>query len=115
MQIGGSKPVDERLAFHGTSQEVMELILKGGFKIGGQEVGVASGSAYGQGVYTSEEPAFALHYIKTTGLTSLLLVKVLLCPKTNKVFSQDGTTLQQIISPVKHQCLPSYLVHFTKR
>lgn len=110
-----SNPPDERLAFHGTSQDVMELIITGGFKIGGQEVKVASGTAYGQGVYTSEEPAFAQRYIKTTGLTSLLLVKVLLTPDTRKVFGSDQQTLQQIISPNKYQVLPSYLVHFTKR
>mmetsp|Transcript_5068 Transcript_5068/g.6705 ORF Transcript_5068/g.6705 Transcript_5068/m.6705 type:complete len:226 (-) Transcript_5068:208-885(-) len=114
-RIGVSKPVEERLAFHGTSQDVMEIILKTGFKIGGKDVAIASGAVYGYGVYTSEEPAFALGYIKTTGLTSLLFCKVLIDPATTIVQSQNKGAIQQIISPDKRQVLPSYLVHFTRR
>mmetsp|Transcript_1985 Transcript_1985/g.2820 ORF Transcript_1985/g.2820 Transcript_1985/m.2820 type:complete len:947 (-) Transcript_1985:117-2957(-) len=113
--IGVKKPVEERLSFHGTRQDVLELIVKGGFKIGGQDVAIASGAAYGQGVYTSEEPTFALHYIKTSGCNSLLFCKTLICPSTTIVPNYNGDSIQQIISPNKYQVLPCYLVHFSGR
>merc|ERR1719273_1047892 len=69
--------VEEHLTFHGTSNVAIEGILQEGFKIGGQGVKVATGSRYGQGVYTSEDPEFAMRYIKD-GRKRLLFAKVCL-------------------------------------
>ena len=47
---------DQILAFHGTQEPTYELILKNGFKIGGEGVDVRSGSYYGTGVYLADSP-----------------------------------------------------------
>lgn len=52
--------VEERLMFHGTSAASAELIVRNGFEIGGHGVPVAHGAVHGRGIYTSDDPTFAM-------------------------------------------------------
>lgn len=67
--------------FHGTSSAVIDKIAAEGFKIGGQDgIPVASGAVHGPGVYVSEDPSFAMRYIKD-GQQRLLFAKC--CPSAD--------------------------------
>jgi len=104
--------INERLTFHGTRNEAIELIIKTGFKIGGEGVAVASGQAHGSGVYTSEDPAFAMRYIKD-GRKRLLFARV--CVSSDSKIVKQGKLIQQLIVKNVHQLLPCYIVHYANK
>jgi hypothetical protein len=58
----GTKP-SEVWVFHGTKDlKTVERICCEGFKVGGEDVDVANGSAYGKGVYTARGPDTPMGY-----------------------------------------------------
>jgi hypothetical protein len=72
------KPTVEHFVFHGTSSDDnLHKIAKDGFKIGGQDPGVAvvNGAAYGNGVYTALTPDTPVGY--SGGTLSVILAKAL--------------------------------------
>eukprot|EP00455_Lapot_gusevi_P000749 TRINITY_DN10333_c0_g1_i2.p1 TRINITY_DN10333_c0_g1~~TRINITY_DN10333_c0_g1_i2.p1 ORF type:complete len:426 (-),score=100.83 TRINITY_DN10333_c0_g1_i2:128-1405(-) len=103
---------EEYLTFHGTSQAAIDNIVREGFKIGGQGVPVASGAVHGHGVYVSEDPNFAMAYIKD-GKSRLLFVRV--CPSQDSKFVRQGNVIQQLILRHTQQVLPAYIVHYGPR
>ena len=59
----GGQKADQIWVFHGTGKPGgVEAICSGGFKVGGQDVDVAHGTAYGQGVYTATGPSTPMTY-----------------------------------------------------
>ena len=57
------KPTTETWVFHGTHETWnIEKICESGFKVGGQNVQIAHGAAYGRGVYTAEGPRTPMSY-----------------------------------------------------
>jgi hypothetical protein len=107
-----NKPVHEILTFHGTSSAAIDLIVSGGFKIGGQNGHpILSGAAHGQGVYTSEDPSFAIRYIKD-GQRRLLFTRTVLSDDCKIV--KSGSVIQQLICKNAAQVLPCYVVHFSQ-
>mmetsp|Transcript_20504 Transcript_20504/g.33294 ORF Transcript_20504/g.33294 Transcript_20504/m.33294 type:complete len:157 (-) Transcript_20504:94-564(-) len=48
--------------FHGTDEKNIVPIMTGGFKIGGQNIAVANGTVYGQGVYCATGPDTPMSY-----------------------------------------------------
>ena len=105
-------PPDQIWVFHGTKTSGdVEAICSGGFKVGGQGVGVANGSAYGKGVYTATGPGTPMGYGQSS--RSVILCKAL-----------PGTTGPQgvgdswkpcndwVIFREAAQLLPKYVVHF---
>jgi len=111
---------EELLLFHGTSNTTISSILSHGFKIGGVDVKMATGAVHGQGVYLSEDPQFALRYVRHSdsdaietfaeqGIKCLLFAKCALTAETKKV--QHGPLIEQVVCPNKNQVLPFYLVY----
>lgn len=102
--------VEERLTFHGTSAEAIKSIVKEGFRIGGVDTPSVAGAAYGIGMYTSEEPSFAMKYIRD-GQQMMLFTRA--CPSKDSVIV-PGTAgaIQQLICKHREQVLPTYIVHY---
>ena len=70
------KSSKETIVFHGTGVESNFLsIAVEGFKIGGQNVKVANGAAYGAGVYTAVGPSTPIQYSK--GIAKVMIVRAL--------------------------------------
>lgn len=71
---------DPLLTFHGTSSANHESILERGFLIPGRtyrdgvRIGVANGSAYGRGIYSSTDLTMSLGYTRCTGPVQRLFV-----------------------------------------
>lgn len=102
----------ELLTFHGTTADAVEGILKDGFRIGGVDVPRAVGAMHGQGVYMSEDPGFAMRYIRD-GRQELLLARV--CLSADAVIVRRPSrrsVIQQLVLKNREQLLPCYLVHF---
>ena len=69
------KTLKEILVFHGTDADAVQLIIAGGFKVGGTNgIRVKNGCTYGRGVYTSTEPEAAIQFGKGSG--RVILAKV---------------------------------------
>eukprot|EP00466_Bigelowiella_natans_P011071 jgi/Bigna1/145738/aug1.103_g20446 len=134
-RIGVSKPIEERLAFHGTSQEVMEIILKTGLRrLYFRGASIRSSIYQNHGLDNDDDDdddddddtPKIIELNCTRGMiiegwggscstTTIDIYYVLIDPATKIVQSQNKGAIQQIISPDKRQVLPSYLVHFTRR
>lgn len=56
------KPDVVKWVFHGTSERDIAPIMKGGFKVGGNEVGVKNGAVHGKGVYAASGPNTPMSY-----------------------------------------------------
>ena len=71
-----NKDDKEVWVFHGTKTEAaISSIMTGGFKVGGQDVPVAVGTAYGQGVYSACGPSTPMGYGQAT--KAVILAKAL--------------------------------------
>lgn len=78
----------EILVSHGTDADAIDLIVGGGFKVGGTGgIRVKNGSTYGRGIYTSTDTETAIQFGKVSGM--VILAKVSLNPK----FSQNLSLL----------------------
>lgn len=116
---------EERLMFHGTRNTTIPSILREGFKIGGKEIPMVTGAVHGQGVYLSEDPSFAMRYVRhvdtdslddfsESGSKCLLFVRCWITRDTKKVVSSSSrgsSTIQQVVCPRKEQVVPYYLVY----
>jgi hypothetical protein len=88
--------------FHGTSSKVIDKIAEEGFKIGGQDgIPIASGAVHGQGVYVSEDPAFAMQYIKD-GQQRLLFAKC--CPSHDTKRVMGGSSVCPDLTRIHNDC-----------
>eukprot|EP00039_Didymoeca_costata_P033242 m.41482 g.41482 ORF g.41482 m.41482 type:complete len:648 (+) comp9771_c0_seq1:75-2018(+) len=107
-------------AFHGTSEENIETIMKEGFKVGGKEVKIANGKAYGTGVYTATGPDTPMAYGKATPgkVCGVILLK---CLPGNKGPPEQRKSLDSWVPASKkdwlifkhpRQLLPVYVVWF---
>ena len=130
---------DSRCVFHGTAMCSIGSIVSSGLVMpgthtgGGTKVGVRSGSRYGQGIYCTPDPSFALNYAQN-GRTNEFSVKLMVCAVLpGKSFmildgdepwgggcedgydshvSEDGS---QIVVFSAAQILPCYVIHLMER
>jgi hypothetical protein len=103
----------ELWVFHGTPKiENVSAIMAGGFKVGGQGVRVANGSAYGLGVYTATGPNTPMQYAGNSG-NRVILAKALEGVKGEQgvgdCWAPRGDWL---VFKTGEQLLPSYVVHW---
>jgi len=75
------------------------LICKDGFRIGGVDVGIRVGSAYGLGVYTATEPSFSFAYSPDS--------KTLICCRALRGFTT--TSQAKIAADLKQPGVHSYM------
>jgi len=100
-------PTKEIWVFYGTfSDENIKRIMSEGFKVGGSQVKIKNGSAYGRGVYTATGPRAPQGYGKKTN--KVILARGLVgtegvhskTPQDDWYLFMDG-----------HQLLPVYVLH----
>jgi hypothetical protein len=114
--------LEERLMFHGTKNVTIPSILLEGFKVGGVDVPMLTGARFGKGVYMSEDPSFALHYVRhedsdaietfmDSGSKCLLFAKCAVTKDSQRIQSSSKTLVEQLICAHKEQVLPFYLVY----
>lgn len=107
--------------FHGTRSENIAKIMVEGFGVGGEDVGVKNGSAYGKGVYTATGPTTPITYARDC--RCIILARALEGKHSpTKRHPNPKETLQTCDSwsPVKHwmvfrkgcQLLPRYVVYY---
>lgn len=104
---------DVELVFHGTAPENINKIMRGGFKIGGDEVGVSSGAAYGRGVYVALVPAIAKGYAR--GKKVLIAAELLKGPKKkrgSRVIGHNPAMSDALVIHDKRQLWPRFVVEF---
>ncbi|XP_062519240.1 uncharacterized protein LOC134194316 isoform X3 [Corticium candelabrum] len=103
------KPVDELFVFHGTSDTLIDAIVKDGFKVGGKDIRTVSGSMYGIAVYTAENPSVAMLYAKRGESKKLLLSRIL--PGREDEDYTRGADEHVFVLETSEQLLPQYVVH----
>lgn len=114
--------LEERLMFHGTKNVTIPSILSDGFKVGGVDVPMLTGARYGKGVYMSEDPTFALHYVRQVdsdametfmdaGSKCLLFAKCAVTQDSKLIRNSSKELVEQLICAHKEQVLPYYLVY----
>ena len=102
--------MDEMWVFHGSAQRNILPIMTGGFKIGGQDIGVANGSVYGQGVYTAIGPNTPMQY---AGGNQVVLALALPGAEGAQGVGDSWRPHQDwCIFKTKVQVLPRYVLHF---
>ena len=97
--------------FHGTAPASVERIMAEGFKVGGRDIGVANGSAYGVGVYTATGPATPIQYGK--GATVILAVAIEGSQTRAEAPGSDSWAPNGDWIIFRHgaQLLPKYVIH----
>jgi len=109
---------EERLVYHGTHPRNHELIAAQGLKVGGRDVLMATGNAYGSGIYVGTEPDTALGYAR--GSRAFLFCAVLMGNYTDSATvykSGAGTQWDALdmgffcVAYKEEQVLPCYIVH----
>ena len=91
---------DPILAFHGTNQTNHPSILQNGFLIPGKlyahcpRIGVANGSAYGKGIYSSTDLMMSLGYTRCSGP----MLRLFVCA----TLTDQSRSTQQLSVEVKH-------------
>lgn len=95
------QPVAERLTFHGTSEESIDKIAVEGFRIGGMEVPARHNASLGRGIYSSESPIYAMHFVKGG---NMMLSRV--CPTADSVIEKVGNFIQQLVCKHREQIIP---------
>jgi RNA:NAD 2'-phosphotransferase (TPT1/KptA family) len=107
-EIEARTAANERLLFHGTSNEAIDKIIREGFKVGGQEVAIRTGAVYGQGVYVAANPETAMEYARDS---KMMLLSLAACGsfRTDHKF---GGSEDIFVLTKGSQLLPRYIVHF---
>ena len=117
--IASGEPIQELCMFHCTSDQGLEGITRDGFLIGGQGVDIASGAALGPGVYLSEQPEFAMRYMRRC--TGRYCILAFVCQRasdrTQMAPGEDNGPPEhvQIAVADKDRVLPKYVVYFQPR
>jgi hypothetical protein len=101
------------ISIYGTpNADVVPKIMIEGFKIGGEEVEVATGTVYGKGVYTATGPhAGPMGYARDTGCV-ILARAVKGCHGGTTGGDSWSPKPDWIIFKAKEQLLPVYVVHY---
>ena len=100
------KPTNEIWVFHGTTLQAVKLIVEDGFKVGGVDISMTHGAAFGPGVYTAVGPNTAMDYAR--GNRCVILARGMLGGQGDHgVGGQDYKIFRS-----SHQLLPCYVVHF---
>ena len=104
---------EEKWVFHGTpDQNNVPLIMTTGFKVGGADVAIANGDAYGRGVYTALGPSTPMGYAGGTG--RVILARGLLGENgAQSVGDSWSPNRDWVIFRRGSQLLPRYVVHFS--
>lgn len=79
---------EEKYLFHGSKDDILTLIAREGFKIGGITVSKVHGSRYGIGVYTAEDPVTSIFYSQASN--TVMIVKVLIGNPSPKIMTDEG-------------------------
>ena len=108
-RVGVQQPV---WVFHGTAPQNLVSIMTEGFRVGGRDVGVANGSAYGLGVYTATGPATPLATYGQ-GKSVILAIAVEGTQTRAEAVGSDSWTPNGDWIIFKHgaQLLPKYVIH----
>ena len=104
---------EEIWVFHGTTEDAMKKILEEGFKVGGvDDIGIANGRVYGNGVYTATGPKTPMCY--TQGNKKVLLAKALSGDRGIDDRSGDSWVPKSdwMVFRSGAQLLPCYVVHY---
>ena len=92
--------------FHGTREENIRPIMTGGFKVGGVDIAVANGRAFGTGVYTAVGPSTPMGY--GLGTNKVILAQALVGRDQEDSFT-PGQHPDWRIFKTKDQMLPRYV------
>ena len=104
--------MEEMMVFHVTGTENIQSICLESFKVGGQDVAITNGAAYGQGVYTAKGQRTPMC---TYGRgEAVILCKALPCKISNNVGEGDSWAPNEDWLAFKKakQLLPVYVLHF---
>jgi hypothetical protein len=109
---GKLKHKKEVWVFHGTpNSSVVPKIMAEGFKVGGEEVSIANGAAYGKGVYTATGPDTPMGYAQNT--SCVVLARALKGHHGGRTGGDSWTPQGDwLIFKAKEQLLPCYVVHY---
>jgi hypothetical protein len=106
------KSHEETWVFHGTSDgKVVKEICCNGFKVGGEEVLIQNGAAYGHGVYTAQGPDTPMTYGKSSSRVILCLGLLGTCGKQG-IDDSWRPNSDWVVFKDPAQLLPKYVVHF---
>lgn len=94
-----------RTTMHGTSENVIPLICQQGFKVGGVDIPLKHGSAYGTGIYTSET-SFARSYAVNN---KVIICRVAVTKDCHRSDSWESR-VRIIVQPNKYLVEPLYVV-----
>jgi hypothetical protein len=104
----------ELWVFHGTNN--IEAIMSGGFKVGGQDIGVrvVHGSVFGFGVYTATGPNTPMQYARSSGENKrVILAKALEGAKGPQGTSDCWAPKDDwLVFKTGEQLLPKYVVYW---
>lgn len=103
---------EEQFVFHGTHPDSILPIMREGFKIGGQDIAIAHGVAYGQGIYTATGPDAPVGFAKCR---SVILAKGLKGHHgESRRAGVDSWTPRAdwLVFAKSDQVLPTYVVHY---
>ena len=92
--------------FHGTREENIRPIMTGGFKVGGIDVEVANGRAFGTGVYTAVGPRTPMAHEYSRGANKVILAQALVGRVDEDSFTGPDWAPDWRIYKTKEQLLP---------
>lgn len=98
--------ITEIFVFHGTNPENYDLILRDGFKVGGEEVSISNGAVHGHGVYTATGVSAPMQY--AGGANRILLALAIKGSENDHKSPRDDW----ILFKSKEQLLPLFVVHY---
>jgi hypothetical protein len=104
----------ELWVFHGTNN--IEAIMSGGFKVGGQDIGVrvVHGSVFGFGVYTATGPNTPMQYARSSGENKRVILAKALEGKKGPHGTSDCWAPKDdwLVFKTGEQLLPKYVVYW---
>lgn len=84
----GRKP-EEKYVFHGSKYDILALIARDGFKIGGVNVSKAHGDRHGLGIYTAGDPVTSIFYSQATN--TIMVAKALIGNRSDVPINDEET------------------------
>jgi len=109
-------PQKEIWGWHGSDTKGLMGILLEGFRIGGGgdygDVSVKHGSAYGKGIYFSQDPGFSIFYMDRHRKEKCLILSRVCVYDHTGVFHESNGYHQVVVAKKKEEALPLYVVYF---